>query len=86
MDYVYSGICGVGCIIIVNCVYTDIDFFEEELPQMKVAFLFPLLIYSTQVPTQLLSIKYMSRLPLKMLLIGVILVTALVAMSIPGLV
>ena len=47
LDYFYAGVCGVGCIIIVNCVYTDIDFFEEELPKMQVAFVFPLLIYST---------------------------------------
>ncbi len=40
---------GIGCIILVNAVFTDLDFFVVYLPNRNVVFLIPLILNVPQV-------------------------------------
>jgi hypothetical protein len=49
LNYLYVGVLGVGCIVIVNCIYTDLSFFIEELPNTRIEFVIPMLLNVPQV-------------------------------------
>ena len=75
---------GIGCIILVNAVFTDLDFFVEYLPNRNVVFLIPLILNVPQVIGQLIAIKYLASLPVKETVLTITLFAAIVSLSLPG--
>jgi len=84
LNYLYVGVLGVGCIVIVNCIYTDLSFFIEELPNTRIEFVIPMLLNVPQVLGQLFAIKYLSQVPLKAIVISMTVVAGVVSMCIPA--
>jgi hypothetical protein len=79
-------ILGVGCIILINAVFTDIAFFTDAMPNANLEFLIPLMLNVPQVFGQLIAIKYLAQVPLKATVISMTLLAAILSLSLPGLV
>ena len=71
---------GISCVIIVNAVYTDIDFFTEYLPNSNTVFMIPLCLNVPQVFSQLLAIKYLSSCPIKAVVMVMLTVSAAISL------
>ena len=69
---------GIGCVVIVNSVFTDLGFFISELGN-GVEFLIPLALNVPQVLGQLAAIKYLSIIPIKATVIATTLIAALLS-------
>ena len=74
---------GIGCIILVNAVFTDLGFFTDEMPNANLDFLIPLMLNVPQVLGQLIAVKYLSELPMKLTVISMTLFAALVSVLLP---
>lgn len=74
---------GISCVIIVNSVFTDIDFFTENLPNSNALFLIPLFLNVPQVFSQLLAIKYLSNCPIRAVVIVMLTISAIIALALP---
>lgn len=74
---------GISCVIIVNSIFTDIDFFETYLPELHVLFVIPICLNVPQVVSQLIAIKYLASMPIKLVVLVSLGVSALVSIAMP---
>jgi len=77
---------GIGCIILINAIFTDINFFATYFPNYNVEFMLPLMLTVPQVVGQLLAIKYVKKMPLKCSVVGLMSFAALLAILLPVLI
>jgi hypothetical protein len=82
MDKMCISMLGIGCVVIVNSVFTDLGFFIQELGT-GVEFLIPLALNVPQVLGQLVAIKYLSLIPIKVTVIVMTLLAAIFSALIP---
>lgn len=75
---------GIGCVVIINAVFTDLAFFIDNMPNAGLAFVIPLVLNVPQVIGQLFAIKYLSKLPLKITVIVITVAAAVISAAIPG--
>lgn len=74
---------GVGSIIMVNSVFTDLNFFNTNMPNANLDFLIPIMLNVPQILGQLFSIKYLSQVPIKALIITMTLICAMICALLP---
>jgi len=74
---------GVGSILMINAVFTDLNFFDQNMPNARLDFLIPIMLNVPQILGQLFSIKYLSQVPIKALIITMTLICAVICVLLP---